>query len=258
MTETQDRCLDVELCVPGLVRRARRTADLSQRDLAAALGVSQSMVARWETGRSVPCLALLARLLRLAGLRLVVEVAGAGEDAPAPEVGGEAVAPTRNEVGGTVDRPPALACGSGPGDGPLPEPSSPTPRSIATPMRTDALRDHGGRRYPAHLDVHPVPWAWYPRSDRRESDLVYHLRPERDRRRLKAGLVPDDHPTRAEVQAEFGRRRVTAALVRKLRTGPLPEIEEKPCTCPIECFETYCVPGCPCGCESYETDFDAA
>ncbi|WP_191280514.1 helix-turn-helix domain-containing protein, partial [Nocardioides flavus (ex Wang et al. 2016)] len=40
--------------VPGLVRRVRRILDVSQRGLAALLGVSQSVVARWETGRTSP------------------------------------------------------------------------------------------------------------------------------------------------------------------------------------------------------------
>ena len=34
--------------VPGLVRRVRRILDVSQRGLAALLGVSQSVVARWD------------------------------------------------------------------------------------------------------------------------------------------------------------------------------------------------------------------
>ncbi|MFC0224726.1 helix-turn-helix domain-containing protein [Nocardioides zeicaulis] len=54
--------------VPGLVRRVRRILDVSQRGLAALLDVSQSVVARWETGRTSPRVSVLERLLRLAGL----------------------------------------------------------------------------------------------------------------------------------------------------------------------------------------------
>lgn len=62
----------------GLVRRARRAADLSQRDLAARLGVSQSRVARWETGRSSPSLADLEQVMSLAAMRLaLLDAAGA-------------------------------------------------------------------------------------------------------------------------------------------------------------------------------------
>lgn len=52
--------------VPGLVRRIRRILDVSQRGLAALLQVSQSVVARWETGRTSPRADVLHRMLRLA------------------------------------------------------------------------------------------------------------------------------------------------------------------------------------------------
>lgn len=52
--------------VPGLVRRIRRILDVSQRGLAALLGVSQSVVARWETGRTSPRASVLHRLLDMA------------------------------------------------------------------------------------------------------------------------------------------------------------------------------------------------
>jgi transcriptional regulator with XRE-family HTH domain len=54
--------------VPGLVRRVRRILDVSQRGLAAMLGVSQSVVARWETGRTSPRVRVLHHLLQLAGV----------------------------------------------------------------------------------------------------------------------------------------------------------------------------------------------
>src|SRR5215210_5990817 len=78
---------------PGLVRRARRAADLSQRGLAARLGVSQSTVARWETGQSSPTLSLVEQMLALSGLRLEmtdadgVSVAPMREDAPRDRAG---------------------------------------------------------------------------------------------------------------------------------------------------------------------------
>lgn len=53
--------------VAGLVRRVRRILDVSQRGLAAILGISQSQVARWETSRTSPRAAV------------VVEPAPAGE-----------------------------------------------------------------------------------------------------------------------------------------------------------------------------------
>jgi transcriptional regulator with XRE-family HTH domain len=58
--------------IPGLVRRARRIADLSQREMAAAAGVSRSTVARVESGELTPSLDVAQRLLATAGLHLVV------------------------------------------------------------------------------------------------------------------------------------------------------------------------------------------
>jgi transcriptional regulator with XRE-family HTH domain len=58
--------------VDGLVRRARRIADLSQRELAAAAGIAPSTIGRIEAGDRQPSLALLLRVLGVAGLELVV------------------------------------------------------------------------------------------------------------------------------------------------------------------------------------------
>jgi len=70
--------------VAGYVRRVRRVADLSQRELAATLGISRAAVGRMESGETTPGVTLLAEILRLAGLRLeVVDVSGE-EVAPVP------------------------------------------------------------------------------------------------------------------------------------------------------------------------------
>ena len=58
--------------IPGMVRRIRRILDVSQRGLAAILEVSQSVVARWETGRTSPRASVVERLLRLARLQVTV------------------------------------------------------------------------------------------------------------------------------------------------------------------------------------------
>ncbi|MBS2938160.1 helix-turn-helix transcriptional regulator [Nocardioides sp. J2M5] len=65
--------------MPGMVRRVRRILDVSQRGLAALLGVSQSVVARWETGRTSPRVAMLQRILGLARLALTVHDEESGE-----------------------------------------------------------------------------------------------------------------------------------------------------------------------------------
>ncbi|WP_085066943.1 helix-turn-helix transcriptional regulator [Catenuloplanes japonicus] len=58
--------------VAGLVRRARRMSDMSQRDLAREASVSPAAVARVETEGLAPSVALLQRILAVAGLHLVV------------------------------------------------------------------------------------------------------------------------------------------------------------------------------------------
>ena len=60
-----------------VVRRVRRTADLSQRELAEHAGVSKTMVGSIESGTVTPSLSVLQRLLNTAGFRLaVVDVDG--------------------------------------------------------------------------------------------------------------------------------------------------------------------------------------
>lgn len=65
--------------IPGLVRRIRRILDVSQRGLAAILGVSQSVIARWETGRTSPRASVIEELLRLTGLRATLRDGDTGE-----------------------------------------------------------------------------------------------------------------------------------------------------------------------------------
>ncbi len=55
-----------------VMRRVRRTADLSQRELAKHAGVSNALVGSIESGKVAPSLAVLQRLLNTAGYRLVV------------------------------------------------------------------------------------------------------------------------------------------------------------------------------------------
>jgi HTH-type transcriptional regulator/antitoxin HipB len=66
----------------GHLVRARRLADLSQRELAAAAGVPQSSLAAYESGRRRVSTDALARLLREAGLRLAVVDAQGHEVGP--------------------------------------------------------------------------------------------------------------------------------------------------------------------------------
>jgi transcriptional regulator with XRE-family HTH domain len=54
----------------GMVRRARRAARLTQRDLARLAGVDQAVVARIERGTTIPRADTLTRLLEAAGYGL--------------------------------------------------------------------------------------------------------------------------------------------------------------------------------------------
>lgn len=64
--------MDDPFDVAGYVRRVRRLADLSQRELAALLGVSRAAVGRMETGEAGVDAETLSQMLGLAGLRLCV------------------------------------------------------------------------------------------------------------------------------------------------------------------------------------------
>lgn len=61
--------------VGDLLRRARRSARLTQRALARAAGTSQAAIARYETGAVLPELRTLARLLEVCGSRLTLRLA---------------------------------------------------------------------------------------------------------------------------------------------------------------------------------------
>jgi transcriptional regulator with XRE-family HTH domain len=57
-----------------LVREARKRAGLSQAELAARAGTTQSAIARLESGRTSPALEQVERLLRLCGFQLIVQL----------------------------------------------------------------------------------------------------------------------------------------------------------------------------------------
>jgi transcriptional regulator with XRE-family HTH domain len=56
----------------GLIRRVRRSADLSQRELARSANISPSSIADFETGAKTPRLDTLQRILNAANFQLVV------------------------------------------------------------------------------------------------------------------------------------------------------------------------------------------
>lgn len=68
------------------LRQARFDANLSQVDLAARAGTSQSALARYETGAALPTLPTLERLLAACGRRLEIQTPPAQPSAPASSV----------------------------------------------------------------------------------------------------------------------------------------------------------------------------
>lgn len=199
--------------IPGLVRRVRRTRDLSQRDLAMVLGVDHSLVARWETGHREPRLGMFRELLRLAEIHLEVR-------------------DTRTEQ--------------------------------VRPMRPDAIRDGGGRRLPAHLDlfafIHAPPVS-LPFNARARDWCVPH-RSARDDIRARLERPPaEDHPSRSQLlttlaAAKAAKVKAEQAVIQAHRSAriaagdPFEIWLAQPCTCPDACFELAgCAPGCTCRCE---------
>lgn len=152
--------------IPGLVRRIRRILDVSQRGLAALLDVSQSVVARWETGRTSPRTHVLQQLLRMADLQASFYSGESGEE----------VEPMRNDGG--RDR-----------------------AGRRHPAHVDlrvigwwAPRDSGSTAdFP----------AWQRRSRaRRDPFVTYRTDPHRRRTERMLFGTPDDHPSIRQLAAE--------------------------------------------------------
>jgi len=58
----------------ALIAEARKRAGITQAELATRLGTHQSVVARWETGRSRPDFDTVRRAIRVAGFELGVTI----------------------------------------------------------------------------------------------------------------------------------------------------------------------------------------
>jgi HTH-type transcriptional regulator/antitoxin HipB len=183
----------------GAVRRIRRRADMSQRQIAQACGVGPSVVAKAEAGtRDLPT-GLLARLAAAAGLRLALLDSATGAE--------------------------------------------------VEPMSHDAVRDAGGRLFPAHLDTRHGDDDWWGTEHRprtRQPRYTFDIdRRLRDRRRRAA--TPTDHhvPTPGDSLAERAAARRQEAVRREAderqrwfldpARARLPD--SFTCWCPPECDE---------------------
>ena len=64
----------VPMTARSLISEARKRGRLTQAELAHRLGSHQSVVARWETGRTNPDFATVQRAIRAAGFELGVSI----------------------------------------------------------------------------------------------------------------------------------------------------------------------------------------
>ena len=213
-----------DLDLLGLLRRIRRVADLSQRELAQKGGSSRATIAAAEAGTRGLDARHLARLAAVAGLRLAL-----------------------------VD-----------GDG-----------AEIAPMDGAAVRDEGGRRFPAHLDTRHGDEGWWhdPHHVGREPVEYTFDRDRRRRDRVRAvrGAPADHHvPGPGDSLAERAATRRTAARraraeenARRLAAQVGQPFDDGfSCECPPACDEFLLAedpprPGerprhaadCPCGCD---------
>ncbi|WP_346621372.1 helix-turn-helix transcriptional regulator [Blastococcus montanus] len=204
--------------LPGLLRRIRRSADLSQRELAARIGTSKSAIAAAETGAAGLDARVLAAAAQLGGLRVAL-LDGQGD-----------------EVGG---------------------------------MDPDAVRDRGGRRFPAHLDTvlsEERSWRWDHRPHLSRPTYTFDRRLPWDDADCRTTVRPDDHllpqagdtpeERAAARRAEQWRRR-REELERRFLAGELRDLADPfTCTCPAGCDELDDGGGrpvhtddCPCRCD---------
>ncbi|MCZ2858376.1 helix-turn-helix domain-containing protein [Blastococcus sp. VKM Ac-2987] len=203
----------------GLLRRIRRRADLSQRELATELHVSKSTVAAVEAGSAGMDACLLAVAARLAGLRLGLL------DADGREVCGMAADTVRDAAG---RRFPAHL------------------DTVLSDERSGWWVDRRDRRQPTYTFDRRSPWDLPgSRTENRPDD---HLRPQ-----------PGDSPAeRAEARRAARWRRYREELDRRFLAGELAGLPDTfTCTCPPVCDELDDWDGrpvhaddCPCRCDA--------
>jgi transcriptional regulator with XRE-family HTH domain len=90
-----------------VIRSARRRAGLTQAELAARLGKSQSEIGRWERGEAKPSFETLQRVVRACGLQLTTSLSPA-DDSYIPHIDRMLALPPRGRVGRAADQAIAL------------------------------------------------------------------------------------------------------------------------------------------------------
>ncbi|MGY1679611.1 helix-turn-helix domain-containing protein [Geodermatophilus sp. SYSU D01176] len=205
-----------DLC--GVLRRIRRTADLSQRELASAAGLSVSAVAHVEAGtRDLPSRAL-ARAAELAGLRLTLLDAD-GREVPGMQPDGARDA-TRRRLPAHLD-------------------------TEHTDEVADRWSDRRDRRQP---------WFTFglDRAARDRQRARVGTPDDHD-----VPVAGDSPAERRAQRQEAARRRAAEERDRRRATARDPVDDALTCTCPPECDEVDDGSGpprhaaaCPCGCDS--------
>jgi HTH-type transcriptional regulator/antitoxin HipB len=193
----------------GALRRIRRLADLSQKELADACGLSQSAVAQAENGRRGLPVAALARAAELAGLRLALL------DTEGREVAGMDDAAVRDRAGRRF------------------------------PAHLDTRYGDDGWWYDVHRYGRERPWYTFDRARwARDRDRAARGTPD-DHQLPQAGDAPWDRAA-ARRDAEHARR---LERIERLRAAGLlrPPVEFE-CTCPPECDLLH-TEHCPCRCD---------
>jgi transcriptional regulator with XRE-family HTH domain len=209
-------CRVAELDVANGVRRIRRMADLSQRQLAETCRISQSLVARAEAGKQDVLVGLLGRMAAVAGLRLAMLDDTGAEIGP---MDGDAV---RDGAGRRF------------------------PAHLDT-RYGDVDWWHGVQRYSREQ-----PWYTFDRSrDLRDGWRGRSGTPD-DHQLPQPGDSPQDRAAARRLEAERRRR---AEHRRRWEAGELRRCPEWVCDCPPGCADQDTgelpahVPGCPCECD---------
>ncbi|SFK90263.1 helix-turn-helix domain-containing protein [Geodermatophilus ruber] len=202
----------------GMLRRIRRLADLSQRELALRVGVSKSAVAAAEAGtRDLP-VRVLAHAAALAGLRLALLDE---QGAEVPGMDGDAV---RDGAGRLF------------------------------PAHLDPRYGDEGWWHDEHRYSRDRPWYTFDR-DRGRRDAVRRTRGTSEDHQLpRAG---DSPAQRAAARREKRRRAASDERRRRFLAGAFSGIDLRfDCSCPPACDELddrsgrpVHVEECPCGCD---------
>ncbi|MGA4508509.1 helix-turn-helix domain-containing protein [Propionibacteriaceae bacterium G1746] len=219
--------------VVAIILRCRRTADLSQRDLAERLGVSASLVARWETGERQPSAEALAAVVALAGYRLAVldhrdERVRAAPGEPLRDRGGRRV-PVHLDV--VLDERWTWRSNRY-----VPGGWEQVATTVHAPRRRRRDMD---RAFEAHKPVEVAPGC-----------VPFQSRYAGARRLCRDIPTLDDHAHWQAVVRELHESRRAALRSRRRPANQYPGPAPEPCRCELACHEQpSCLPACPCQCE---------